>query len=154
VWFAPLLLAAPLEWNSQPGYRTAPVHPVGSGTTGFTLVPPADSGLIFSNRLSDATVAQNRLLELGSGVALGDVDGDGWVDIYLCGLEGDNVLYRNRGDWTFEDITAKAGVGCPRQFSTGCVLADLDGDQDLDLLVNSLGGGTRAFLNDGWARFT
>ncbi|MBN8246325.1 MAG: VCBS repeat-containing protein, partial [Verrucomicrobia bacterium] len=155
LWFAPLLLlAAPLEWNSQPGYRNAPVHPVGSGTTGFALVPSAGSGVTFSNRLSDATVAQNRLLELGSGVALGDVDGDGRVDLYLCGLEGDNVLYRNRGDWTFEDITATAGVGCPRQFSTGCVLADLDGDQDLDLLVNSLGGGTRAFLNDGWARFT
>ncbi|MEN9675272.1 MAG: hypothetical protein RIS76_1168 [Verrucomicrobiota bacterium] len=115
---------------------------------------PPETGIIFSNRLADTTVAQNRLLELGSGVALGDVDGDGLVDVYFCRLEGDNVLYRNLGDWKFEDITAAAAVGCPNQYSTGCVLADLDGDGDLDLLVNSLGGGTRGFLNNGRGRFT
>lgn len=156
-WIAfPLSLdgAGGLEWKSLSGHRAAPVHPAEGGKPGFTLIAPSESGVTFSNRLSDATVAQNRLLELGSGVALGDVDGDGWVDVYLCGLEGDNVLYRNRGGWKFEDITATAGVACPRQFSTGCVFADLDGDGDLDLLVNSLGGGTRAFLNDGRAQFT
>lgn len=143
-----------LDWKPHPGHRRAVVRPGPGRGPGFELQPPAVTGVAFTNHLDEATVARNRLLELGSGVALGDVDGDGRVDVYLCRLEGDNVLYRNLGDWRFEDITARAGVACPDQYSTGCNLADLDGDGDLDLLVNSLGGGTRAFRNDGTGRFT
>lgn len=143
-----------LDWKPHPGHRRAAVRPGPGRGPGFELQPPAVTGVAFTNHLDEATVARNRLLELGSGVALGDVDGDGRVDVYLCRLEGDNVLYRNLGDWRFEDITARAGVACPDQYSTGCNLADLDGDGDLDLLVNSLGGGTRAFRNDGTGRFT
>jgi len=141
-------------WRAQGTHRAAPVRPGPGKGPGFELQPPARTGVAFTNHLDEATVARNRLLELGSGVALGDVDGDGRVDVYLCRLEGDNALYRNLGDWRFEDITARAGVACPDQYSTGCNLADLDGDGDLDLLVNSLGGGTRAFRNDGKGRFT
>lgn len=143
-----------LVWQAGPGYRFAPLTVPQAGQAGFTLLPPVETGITFSNQLSEATIATNRLLEIGSGVALGDVDGDGWVDIYLCRLEGGNVLYRNLGNWRFEDITASAGVVCPNQFSTGCALVDIDGDGDLDLLVNSLGGGTRLFLNDGKGHFT
>src|SRR5438477_2500020 len=146
--------AADLIWEENAGYRFAAPPAPTSVHAGFTLLKPSDTGILFSNRLADAAVANNRLSEIGSGVALGDVDGDGWVDIYFCRLEGDNVLYRNLGDWRFEDITAMAGVACPNQFSTGCAFADIDGDGDLDLLVNSLGGGTRAFLNDGRGRFS
>src|SRR5262249_49689262 len=52
-----------------------------------------------------------------------------------------------------EDITAQAGVACQGQYSTGAVLADIDGDGDLDLLVNGIGVGTRLFLNDGHGAF-
>src|SRR6185369_6652108 len=150
----PTSAATNLVWQAGSGFRSATLAIPAGGKTGFTLLPPKDTGITFSNRLSDAAVANNRLLEIGSGVALGDVDGDGWVDIYFCRLEGDNVLYRNLGNWKFEDVTVTAGVACPNQFSTGCALADIDGDGDLDLLVNSLGGGTRAFLNDGKGQFT
>ncbi len=143
-----------LVWQSGGGCRRAALSVPANGQAGFTLLKPNDIGITFNNRLTDATVATNRLFEVGSGAALGDIDGDGWVDVYFCGLERDNVLYRNLGNWKFEDITASAGVGCPRQFSTGCAFADLDGDGDLDLLVNSLGGGTRLFLNDGKGHFT
>ena len=62
--------APPLDWTAGPGYRTALVTPETRGTTGFARMLPPETGVTFSNRLSDATVAQNRLLELGSGVAL------------------------------------------------------------------------------------
>lgn len=142
-----------LTWEPGNGFRSAALAVPPGGPPGFSLLPSTQTGITFSNHLGDATVATNRLLEIGSGVALGDVDGDGLVDIYFCRLEGGNVLYRNRGGWRFEDITLAAGVGCADQFSTGCVLADEDGDGDLDLLVNSLGGGTRLFRNDGTGRF-
>ncbi len=144
---------AATSWHQESGYRWTPIAPTGTNTTGFTRIDPVHSGVLFSNRLSDVKISINRLLEIGSGVALGDIDGDGWVDIYFCRTEGDNVLYRNRGGWRFQDITASAGVACAGQFSTGATLADVDGDGDLDLLVNSLGGGTRCFLNDGHGRF-
>ena len=144
---------AGLIWQEGPGYRRAPLIVHAGGKAGFELMTPARTGVNFTNRLSDEAVARNRLLEIGSGVALGDVDGDGQVDIYLCRLEGGNALYRNLGGWKFEEITAASGVACPGQFSTGCALVDVDGDGDLDLLVNSLGGGTRLFLNDGKGRF-
>lgn len=140
-------------WRQESGHRWTPIAPPGTNTTGFTRIDPSQSGVLFSNRLSDGAISTNRLLEIGSGVALGDIDGDGWVDIYFCRTEGDNILYRNRGGWRFEDITASAGVACAGQFSTGATLADGDGDGDLDLLVNSLGGGTRCFFNDGQGHF-
>jgi hypothetical protein len=144
--------ADPPNWQSGPGYRFHKIEPLGAGKTGFTEM--RQTGVALTNYLSDRLVARNRVTENGSGVALGDVDGDGWCDIYFCRLEGDNVLYRNLGNWRFEDVTERAGVACPRQLSTGAVFADIDGDGDLDLLVNSIGGGTRAFLNDGTGKFT
>jgi hypothetical protein len=117
-------------------------------------MPATVTGVAFTNHLADRSVAYNRILENGSGVALGDIDGDGDCDLYFCRLEGSNALYRNLGDWRFEEIAVAAGVLCPDQYSTGAVFADIDGDDDADLLVNSIGGGTRAFLNDGGGTFS
>ena len=67
------------------------------------------------------------------GVAVGDVDNDGWLDLYVTAF-GSNVLYRNRGDGTFEDVTARAHVDDPRWTSSAAFLDyDRDGDQDLFL---------------------
>ncbi|MDX1637060.1 MAG: VCBS repeat-containing protein, partial [Balneolaceae bacterium] len=62
-------------------------------------------------------------------------------------------LYRNTGKWTFEDITAEAGVAHEGYNSTGVVFADVDGDTDPDLLVTSLTAGNELYLNDGAGRF-
>ena len=102
----------------------------------------------FTNFLSEARGLTNTIVNNGAGLAAGDLDGDGLCDLYFCSLEGGNKLYRNLGNWRFEDITASAGVACPNQFSTGAVLADVDGDGHVDLLVNSIGGGTRLFVNE------
>jgi hypothetical protein len=145
--------AGEAAWEQGAGFRCRALSVPPEGRAGFTRVPARITGVQFTNTLSDLAVATNRILENGSGVALGDVDGDGWCDIYLCRMEGPNVLYRNLGGWKFQDITDEAGVACPGQFSTGAVLADIDGDGDLDLLVNAIGGGTRSFRNDGHGHF-
>lgn len=90
----------------------------------------------------------------GSGVALGDYDGDGFCDIYLCDLGGKNALFRNLGNWKFTNVTDGAGVACPGQTSTGAVFADVNGDSRLDLLVTSMGGPNACFLNEGRGNFT
>jgi hypothetical protein len=69
------------------------------------------------------------------GVATGDYDGDGWVDVYVTCL-GPNHLYRNNGDGTFTDVTQKAGVDDVR-WSTGAAFGDYDNDGDLDLFITN-----------------
>jgi hypothetical protein len=89
-----------------------------------------------SIRFSDATAAGGiRHAGWSFGVAAGDVDGDGHDDLFIA-CHGPNVLLRNRGDGTFEDITGRAGVaGGDDEWSTGAAFADLDLDGDLDLFV-------------------
>jgi hypothetical protein len=70
----------------------------------------------------------------GMGCVAGDVDGDGDRDLYVTGY-GSNRLYRNNGDGTFTDDTARAGVGGKGLWSASASLLDFDGDGDLDLYV-------------------
>jgi hypothetical protein len=69
----------------------------------------------------------------GMGVATGDYDNDGFVDLYLTNF-GTNVLYRNNGNGTFTDVTKQAGVDDPR-WSSSAAFVDYDHDGDLDLFV-------------------
>ncbi len=69
----------------------------------------------------------------GMGVVCGDIDNDGWTDIYVYNV-GPDVLLRNNGDGTFTDVTTAAGLGCPR-WGDGAAFLDYDGDGYLDLFV-------------------
>ena len=69
----------------------------------------------------------------GMGVAAGDYDNDGDVDLYVTNL-GANVLLQNDGEGQFTDVTQRAGVGDTR-WSTAATFLDLDADGDLDLFV-------------------
>jgi len=151
LFLAPLAGAA--VWQPGDGYRDRELNLPATGKTFLQRLPAASTGIHFTNTVSEEKGLENSMRTSGAGVAAGDVDGDGWCDLYFCGMENPNALYRNLGNGKFADVTVSAGVGCPGQYSTGAVFADVEGDGDLDLLVNSLGGGTRLFLNDGRGKF-
>jgi hypothetical protein len=94
--------------------------------------------LVESGRLRfvDATDESGiRSTGYGMGVAAGDYDGDGWIDLYVTNF-GPNLLLRNRGDGTFVDVTERAGVNDDR-WSTSAAFYDYDRDGHLDLFVTS-----------------
>ena len=146
--------SAPGEWHEEGEYRWRELAGSGRRGPGFTQLEVARTGIDFSNAVTESQMEQNRHLVQGSGVTLGDVDGDGLVDVYFAGIDGPNALYRNLGDWRFEDITETSGVTAADRYSTGVAFADVDGDIDLDLLVSALGGPNVLFVNDGSGRFT
>jgi tetratricopeptide (TPR) repeat protein len=87
-----------------------------------------------------------------NGVSVGDIDNDGYDDLYICQPAGlPNRLYRNRGDGTFEDVTEASGVGVLE--NTACALwIDVDNDGRQDLIVVRTNG-PLLFLNQGSGRF-
>ena len=143
----------PAEWTDADGHRWRPLDPGRRGDAGFVEVAPRSSGIDFANRLTREMAMEQDHLLVGSGIALGDFDGDGLVDVYLPRLDGPNVLYRNLGGWSFEDVTGTAGVAAPGRYSTGAAFADVEGDGDLDLFVTALGGPDALFVNQGDGTF-
>jgi enediyne biosynthesis protein E4 len=116
------------------------IYLVNSGPSDF-FVPtsPLNNALYRNNHdgtFTDVTekagVAGNTF---GMGVAAGDYDGDGWMDIYVTSY-GRNILYHNNANGTFTDVTDKAGVAV-RGWSTSAVWFDYDNDGKLDLFVSS-----------------
>ncbi|HIG30799.1 MAG TPA: hypothetical protein EYQ50_24540, partial [Verrucomicrobiales bacterium] len=142
------------EWVDEGHYKWKNLDVPDTHQVGFELLSGERTGIPFQNRVTEERSLRNRVLLSGSGVAAADVDGDGWCDLYFCRLDGSNVLYRNLGNWKFESITdLSPGIDLHDSDSTAAVFADVDGDHDMDLLVNLLGGGTRLFENNGSGRF-
>src|SRR6266550_3419659 len=137
--------------------KTPPVPPL------FVAVAPEASGITFANTLPQDDSALNIVNYLyyynGGGVAAGDIDGDGLVDLYFSSNLGRNRLYRNLGHFRFEDITAKAGVADSVGWKSGVTMADVNGDGKLDIYVsgvNYLGmlGRNVLYINNGDGTFT
>ena len=93
------------------------------------------------------------LYDHGSGLAVGDYDYDGREDIYFLNQLGPNALYRNVGDGSFVDVTAKAGVAIGNRVSVGATFADYDNDGWADLFVTTTRGGNVLFHNRGDGTF-
>jgi hypothetical protein len=89
-----------------------------------------NEGGAFTDATDGSGLADDRY---GMGVAAGDWDGDGLVDLYVTNV-GPDCLYRNLGGGRFEDVTAAAGI-VAHGWSCSAAFADLDGDGDLDLFV-------------------
>lgn len=115
-----------------------------------------ESGITFRNRSTDdssrAYVANH--YDHGNGLAIADVDGDGLPDIYFVNQAGENELWRNKGDGTFENITVRAGVGVPGRINMTASFADIDNDGRPDLYVTTVRGGNVLFHNNGGGKFT
>ena len=137
--------------------------------------PAAGETFVFVDRTEEAGIrfhhedggsGRRYVIEIvGAGVAVFDYDGDGWPDLFFVNghpLPGDpggatvgNRLFRNRGDGTFEDRTAEAGLLDPaeaRYYGMGALAGDLDGDGDPDLLITHFGD-ERLFWNRGDGTF-
>lgn len=132
-------------------------------TTLFTELSPDETGVRFENRLqfdNDFNIYTYRNFYNGGGVACGDVNNDGLIDLYFTSNQGPNKLYLNKGNFRFEDITEKAGVAGKRFWSTGVTMADVNGDGWLDIYVCNSGdikGGNKQnelFINNGDLTFT
>ena len=124
-----------------------------SRPAGFSSLPANRQGIDFVNQLTGDVLLTNAVAHNGSGLAIGDINNDGLPDLYFCGLQSENRLYQNLGNWRFESVQEEI-IGCPEQLSTGAALADIDNDGDLDLLVNGVATGTKLFLNDGLGHFS
>ncbi len=106
----------------------------------FELVP--NSGISFDNKVTDGKIENSFLFRNfynGGGVAIGDINNDGKADVFFTSNAGENKLYLNKGDFKFEDITAKAGFRQDSMWSTGVVFADINNDGWLDIYVCNSG---------------
>ena len=109
-----------------------PWHKTEGKKTGGLVLCQNDS----HGRFSDVSAGANLVDSYyGMGVAAGDSDNDGWVDLFVTAVGG-NRLFRNLGNGTFAEVTAQAGLASsPEQWSTSCAWIDYDNDGDLDLFV-------------------
>ncbi|WP_093825550.1 VCBS repeat-containing protein [Spirosoma endophyticum] len=95
----------------------------------------------------------------GGGVSAGDINNDGLTDLYFVSNQGKNKLYLNKGNFTFEDVTAKAGVEGFADWQTGSTMADINGDGFLDIYVCAVGnfrgleGSNELYINNGDGTF-
>ena len=86
-----------IEWHEEDGVKWAELDVPYFGNTGFKKISESETGITFANNLTRALIDSNRILLNGSGTAIGDVDGDGLIDIYFCRLDGPNVCIKILG---------------------------------------------------------
>lgn len=124
----------------------------------FSLLSPALTNVDFINQLTENeqfNIIQYLYFNNGAGVAAGDINNDGLVDLYFTSNQNTNKLYLNKGNLKFEDITEKAGVEGKGDWKTGVTMADVNGDGLLDIYVCQVGnykvvhGKNQLFINQG-----
>ncbi|EDY81647.1 FG-GAP repeat domain protein [Verrucomicrobiia bacterium DG1235] len=128
-----------------------------SGTNqgqGFTRIPADLSGLSHANEYTHperwrSLWHQYFLGTIGSGIALGDIDGDGLADVFSVGKDSSNRLYLNLGDLVFQECSGDRGVAEKTGIGAGVSMVDIENDGDLDIYVVYTGSENELYLNDG-----
>jgi hypothetical protein len=129
---------------------------------GFSFANVAGAAGLTARTIYGGQETNRYLLETtGTGVAAFDFDDDGWIDLFFVngttlegfprGQEPTNHLYRNKGDGTFEDVTARAGLG-QSGWGQGACAGDYDNDGRADLFV-TYWGQNRLYRNRGDGTF-
>jgi hypothetical protein len=123
---------------------------------GFEEISAQASGVSFSNSITTSDSFNYNTfpyIYMGGGVSLADVNNDGLTDVFLTGNMVPNKLYLNKGDMTFEDISAEAGTSGDSRWYTGVTMVDINTDGWLDIYVSVSGLGdntqNQLFVNDG-----
>jgi hypothetical protein len=154
-----LLLAAPTGFAQDPpaGLSSSPLaerEPAPAGAL-FEALDAERTGFDFEHRWDPPEEHRHVLANgmSGGGVAFGDADGDGRTDVYLTRPSGGSRLYRNLGDFRFEDVTASAGLDDGGVWGGGATFGDLDGDGDADLVVCGYDAPLRLYVNQGDGTF-
>ncbi|MCB0714006.1 MAG: VCBS repeat-containing protein [Ignavibacteriae bacterium] len=125
----------------------------------FTRMSPEETGVTFSNYITETPQFNINVFIYaynGGGVAAGDVNGDGLIDLYFSGTQAHspNRLYINKGNMKFEDVSAKAGVDDSLGVRYGISMIDINGDGRLDLYVNKQYHPNQLYINNGNGTFT
>ncbi len=129
----------------------------------FQLMDSTETGINFINDLNSNqkfNVYKYRNYYNGGGVAIGDINNDGLVDVYMTANLNHNKLYLNKGGFNFEDITESAKVGGEKAWSTGVTMVDINADGLLDIYVCNSGDiagdnkQNELFINNGDLTFT
>lgn len=122
-----------------------------------------NTGIHFLNMVEDGVKDNSFLFRNfynGGGVGIGDINNDGLADVFLTSNTGTNKLYLNKGNFTFEDISEKAGILPDDKWNTGVAFVDINADGWLDIYVCSSGHmstGNRKnklYINKGNGTFT
>ncbi len=130
----------------------------------FQLLSSERTGIDFSNTIQESTTVNHLYYSQiynGAGVAIGDINNDGLMDIFFCGNQVNDRLYLNKGSLKFEDITKSSRVARSPGWSWGVTMADVNADGYLDIYINRNGESMKPeerrnqlYINNGDLTFT
>lgn len=132
------------------------------GNTMFTRLAPEATGVKTENRYADPRIWAERYHEfsigaIGTGLAIGDYDGDGRPDLFVVSKTESCRLFRNLGRWKFEDVTERAGVldrgAAAMEWKQGAAFVDVNNDGLLDLYVCRHAAPNLLYMNQGNGTF-